>query len=383
MNKLDSGGTCLKCKKDAQNEHMECWLCKNRYHVIECEGEEPMVAPSFLKSRWPTISRKWPCITFTCHNCREEAHTKEDLIMSRRVTLVEEMALKTSKQLDDIMDILSAPKEITPTQGKSYAAAASSGEAPSLIIVEKPEENLTTAEKKKKMEELKKAAIQSKAAIKATYTNKSGKTVVLCNNEKSKEAMLPHVTKVFTSSKVITPSPKLPTVSIPFIEGNYAKEELIEAINNQNEGNGISLDDSNTKVIFISPMKDQGEDGLHQAVLRVSEEIREKLKDNGNRIFIGSTSCPVYDRFFVKRCNRCQAFHHYHKECRKNEVCAKCAGRHDTRKCTLSTDDYKCINCSTAGFEDIGHQASSFDCPAYVAEQERLKKSIHYYSKNS
>ena len=130
--------------------------------------------------------------------------------MSRRVTLVEEMALKTSKQLDDIMDILSTPKEITPTQGKSYAAAASSGEAPSLIIVEKPEENLTTAEKKKKMEELKKAAIQSKAAIKATYTNKSGKTVVLCNNEKSKEAMLPHVTKVFTSSKVITPSPKLP-----------------------------------------------------------------------------------------------------------------------------------------------------------------------------
>ena len=383
MNKLDSGGTCLKCKKDAQSENMECWLCKNQFHVIECEGEEPMVAPSFLKSQWPTIARKWPCITFTCHNCREDAHTKEDLIMSRRVTLVEEMALKTSKQLENIMDILSEPKEITPTQGKSYAAAAASSEAPSLIIVEKPEENVTTEENKRRMEELKKAAIESKAAIKRVHTNKSGKTVVVCNNEKAKEAMLPHVTKVFKSSKVITPPPKLPTVSIPFIDGNYEKDELIEAINNQNEGNGLLLDATNTQVIFISPMKDQSNDGLHQAVLRVSDEVREKLQTNGNRIFIGSRSCPVYDRFYVKRCNRCQGFHHFHKECKKNEVCAKCSERHDTRKCTLNSGNYKCINCSMAGFGDTAHMASAFDCPAYTAEQERLKKSIHYYSKNS
>ena len=382
MNKLDPGGVCQKCKKEAQNEHMECWLCRNRYHVIESEGEEPMVAPSFLKSQWPTIARKWPCITFTCHNCREDAKTKEDHIMSQRVTILEEMARKASKQLDDITGMLSEAKDVPLAQGKTYATAARN-EAPSLIIVEKPEENISQAEKKKKMDELKKAAIQSKAAIKSTYTNKAGKTVLVCSNEMSKDVMLPHVNKVFTSSKVITPSPKLPTVSIPFIEGNYEKEELIEALNNQNEGIGLSFDETNTQVIFISPMKDQGKDGLHQAVLRVSEEIREKLQSNGNRIFIGSTSCPVYDRFFVKRCNRCQSFHHYHKECKKSEVCAKCAGRHDTRSCTLSTGSYKCINCSTAGFEDVGHMASSFDCPAYIAEQERLKKSIHYYSKNS
>ena len=110
--------------------------------------------------------------------------------------------------------------------------------------------------------------------------------------------------------------------------------------------------------------------------------IRGQIKANGNRVFIGSTSCPVYDRFYVKCCNRCQGFHHYQKECKRNEVCGKCSELHDTRKCDKGQENYKCINCSISGFEEVNHCASSFDCPAYLAEQEKLKKSIHFYSKN-
>ena len=382
MNIVDNKGTCQKCKKDAQNEYMECWLCKNRYHVIECEGDN-MVQPSFLKSQWPTISRKWSCITFTCHGCREDANTKESQIMSQRLRQVEEMALDTSKKLNDITELLTAKKidNVPADCSKSYAGVASR-EAPSLIVIEKPEQETSDSDRKNKMNELKQAAIASKAAISKTYTSKSGKTVVVCNGEKSKDILLPHVNKLFDSSKVNTPKPKLPTISIPFIEGQYEKEELIRALRNQNEEMGLLIDEENTQVIFITPMKDQGNDGLHQAVLRVSEKIREKIKDNGNRIFIGSSSCPVYDRFFVKRCNRCQSFHHFHKECKKPEVCAYCAGAHDTRKCKNDTG-LKCINCSIAGLQDVGHSASSFDCPTYVAEQGKLKKSIHYYTKNS
>ena len=86
--------------------------------------------------------------------------------------------------------------------------------------------------------------------------------------------------------------------------------------------------------------------------------------------------------FFVKRCNNCQNFHHFHKECKKDPVCARCGQRHDTRRCTKDDGHYKCINCSVSGFEDTDHMASSFNCPAYIAEQDKLKKSIHYYTKN-
>ena len=155
------------------------------------------------------------------------------------------------------------------------------------------------------------------------------------------------------------------------------------SLKNQNEDNGLCFGADDAKVIFISPMKDQGNDGLHQAVLRVSEELREGIKANGNRIFLGSSSCPVYDRFFVKRCNRCQGFHHFHKDCKKNQICGNCAGKHDTRQCQEDNIIYKCINCSIGGFANTDHMASSYDCPAYIAEQDKLKKSIHYYSKNS
>lgn len=361
---------------------MECWICKQKFHVIECEGEDPMVQPSFLRNQWPTLNRKWACITFTCHNCREDVHTKQEHIMSQRVRLLEETAQDTSKKLNDLIDILGNKQNasIANSSGKSYAGVTQ--ETPTLIVIGKPENEVSHDVKKQKMEELKKAAIQSKVALKKTYTNRSGETVVVCNSEKSKETILPHVNKLFESRKIDTPKPKLPTISIPFIQGQYKKEDLMEAIKNQNEESGLLIDKGNAEVIFISPMKDQDNAGFHQAVLRVSEEVREKIKSNGNRIFIGSSSCPVYDRFFVKRCNRCQSFHHYHKECKKEEVCANCAERHDTRRCQ-NTGKFKCINCSIAGFENIDHCASSFQCPSYIAEQEKLKKSINYYSKNS
>ena len=79
------------------------------------------------------------------------------------------------------------------------------------------------------------------------------------------------------------------------------------------------FNEENTEVIFIAPMKDQ-EQERYQAVIRVSGTIRDRIKANGNRVFVGSTSCPVYDRFFIKRCNRCQEVHHFAKDCKKTEV---------------------------------------------------------------
>ena len=380
MNILDAKGNCKKCKKCAQQECMECWMCKHQYHVIDCDEEEPMVQASFFRNQWPTIARKWTCITFTCPNCKEDHNTKDQQIMSRRVTLIEEMALKTSQQLESITELLSEKKS-GQNQEKTYASVVSE-EAPSLIVIEKPEVEISKEEKKEKLDQLNKVARESKAMIKKTYTNKTGKTVVVCNSEQSKELILPHVNKLFSERKIKTPRQKLPTVSIPFIQGSYEKEELLFTLRDQNQDCGLLFDQENVEVIFISPMKNQDNQDLYQAVLRVSEDLRRKIDSNGNRVFIGSTSCPVYDRFYVKRCNNCQGYHHYQKECKRDAVCGKCAERHATRNCNEDPAVFKCINCSVAGIEDIGHCANSHECPTYINEQEKLKKTIHYYQKN-
>ena len=123
--------------------------------------------------------------------------------------------------------------------------------------------------------------------------------------------------------------------------------------------------------------------GLFQAVIRVSEDIRKRIKTNGNRLFIGESSCPVFDRFFVKRCAQCQGFHHYVKDdggCKKAQVCALCTGNHDTRTCRTDEEHYKCVNCFNANEDEFSHAAFSPDCACYIAEQDKIRKSINYYA---
>lgn len=386
MYTLDEHGICKHCKKDAQAEFMECWICQEKYHVIECDTE-PMIQPSFLRNQWGTMMKKWPCMTFTCPLCRENVKTKEEAIMSGRVRLLEETSLKSNKRLEDIMDLLNTLVTKPQEEGNlrdTYSNVLTK-DGPSLIVIDKPASNepLNEAESQAKMDEVKKAAIQSKVSVNRSYINKSGRTVFVCNNTKSKEALLPHVQKVFSTRKITTPKPKLPTITVPFIEDKYDNQDLLTALRNQNEEYGILFDADNTQVLFMAPMKDK--DRKFQAVLRVAEDVRERIKANGDRLFIGSSSCPVYDRFFVKRCNRCQGFHHFQKDydgCKRAAVCALCTGNHDTRGCHTDEHMYKCVNCEKSGQEDFMHAAHSLHCPSYIAEQTKLRKSINYYAKN-
>ena len=104
--------------------------------------------------------------------------------MSQRLSLMEEMYLKCSKQLDGITESLNMKdQESVNNNGKSYAAVAA--ESPSLIVIEKGDDEPSEQETKTKMEELKRAAIKSKANIKKAYTNKAGKTVVFCHAMKN------------------------------------------------------------------------------------------------------------------------------------------------------------------------------------------------------
>ena len=384
MNILEENGNCKHCKKNAQAECIECCLCNQKYHVVSCEGVEPMVRPSFLKSEWPNLYRNWPCLVFMCDGCREDLKTKENVMMSGRVRLLEENAVKANKQLEEIKDLLTTVVNNKDANGSGSSKPVLK-ETPTLIVVEKADEEQDEEETRAKWSEVAKAAIKSKVGVSKSFMNKSGQTVIQCNSERAKKILLPHVVKAFSDRRVNTPKPKLPTISVPFIVGKYGNEELLEVIRQQNEDSGILINRDNAQVLFTSPMRDR--EGLYQAVIRVSESIRDKIKDNDNRLSIGINSCPVFDRFFIKRCNVCQEFHHFQNDnggCKKAKVCALCTGNHDTRECHTDEEYYKCANCVKGGKDEFSHAAFSFECLSYIAEQEKLKRSINYYnSKNT
>jgi hypothetical protein len=233
------------------------------------------------------------------------------------------------------------------------------------------------------MNKIKVAAVESSAAVIKTYTNGVGDTVLVCQNEASKQKLLPRVNEVFKENKVSTPQSRLPTITILDIGSELTKDELFRIIKEQNKDSGINFTEDNFRILFIKTIKSHNQyPDTYQAVVRVSEDVRDALEVAHNRICLELQSCKVVDRLFVRRCNKCQNYKHYHRECTSDiNVCGKCGENHDTRNCRSPT--VKCINCSKNEYDDTAHETSWRKCPSYLKEQQKLRKTIPYYDQKN
>ena len=78
------------------------------------------------------------------------------------------------------------------------------------------------------------------------------------------------------------------------------------------------------------------------------------------------------------RCNNCQHFGHFAKECSTPEepVCGKCSENHRTDSCAKY--ERKCINCIRNGDEELDHSVTYHGCPAVMKQHEEKKaKSLN------
>ena len=167
------------------------------------------------------------------------------------------------------------------------------------------------------------------------------------------------------------------------------KEELRENIYRQNKYIAPFMDkpDSQLDVVFMKAPPA----GKHyyNIFIRVTPDIRLAIeKKSFNKIHIGANVFNVVDRFHVKRCNRCQGLGHYEDKCNPAtpRVCGFCAKDHQSKECpdrNQSHERHKCINCSGTGRDCQGHSAFWTNCPTYKEAQEKMKKTIPYYSNKS
>ena len=158
---------------------------------------------------------------------------------------------------------------------------------------------------------------------------------------------------------------------------------LLEKVKSQNAAKfaGIELDEHNFKVIFTrAQVKNPN---LFKAIVRVSEDVQNAIERSRNKLNIGLTSCPVYDDFFIRRCNKCQGLNHWKEDCPQSSpvICGKCSEDHETQSCT--SDVVKCANCAKHSYADTSHKTSYYKCRVYVEAQEKLKSTINYYRNNS
>jgi hypothetical protein len=160
-----------------------------------------------------------------------------------------------------------------------------------------------------------------------------------------------------------------------FLEKNSEIEELVLKCNEV------------FQIVFVNTGVESATVGI-----KVSPTIRNLLMKN-ERIYIGNTSCKVFDRFDIRQCFFCQQFGHLSANCHlklggKDQVCMFCSASHPTKDCSFKHDksNHRCVNCSHSDNHALKqachtHHSGSDLCPLIIAEKANIRKRTQY-SKN-
>jgi hypothetical protein len=122
--------------------------------------------------------------------------------------------------------------------------------------------------------------------------------------------------------------------------------------------------------------------GQTNTVIEVGPKTRRKLQQK--KLKIGWQICNTADYLVAMRCFKCSRFNHRHEDCKGEETCPLCAGRHKLRECTASSEQHKCINFITYNrynkSEKIGENHSSLDrnCPSMQAVLAKYRQNTDY-----
>ena len=182
----------------------------------------------------------------------------------------------------------------------------------------------------------------------------------------------------FTDVDVSEPKKMLPKMTLLDVPTLLPDEEIIPSIREKNPNITDLLDAGHTLSLVFSRVRD----GKRMAVLKMSPEIRNIISGTGNRVFLGLTSCRIFDRFWATQCRHCQKFGHTKDRCPTKSappVCCFCSGPHTSTDCP-DKSILKCINCSSGGgpADSCQHSASSLDCPIMISERSKVMENTDF-----
>ena len=437
---IKDNGICNTCETAASENHiLECRDCKNQFHGC-CDNNYPFCVKSFL-STYKSLRNKTN-FPFTCDHCvtrwenNEASSTKNQLaeVVKAVAALTEEVReLKGEKAFNNCHDhhhhsnnsnyrnndnsIDTDNKNIennshnnnnddinntnnTNNRNSNKNSSSNNNKCSPWL------DRNRTHEMKRKMkftvcikndgqpvDSAKVKDVITENGIQVTKANvnrNNGDLYVELPSEENREKLLPLLNEdVLPGSRVFKLKQKCPTISIRGVDEYTTEEEFIAKVKTQNENIKEKLDNgSEFSVVFTKRHeRTDNKNEEYQVVARVSEDVRAAIKANNDKIFIGFRSHHVTDRFYVKTCNNCHQFGHYHADCKHQPSCGYCSSpAHETTNCPAHIENdhtkYKCTNCEIKGKESTGHSSFWKKCPSYLEQQNKLMKNIPYYSKN-
>ena len=293
------------------------------------------------------------------------------------------------KQLEEIKKILmskSSTKEDSTTvtslskdnlwANKERLATVRAPEPKAKLIISKEADLERNAVTHKMIE---KVLVENEISLTESRQSKEGDLVLTCETIAARDELQ---NLVQTASRDITmsaPKTKQQSITIVGLPNDYSKDEAMRCIITQNafikQFSVLNKIEDHLNIHVIKPLRNTPT--VFQVFASVSPVLREGLKYHKDKIVIGLMSCKIYDRQQVMRCNNCQHFGHFAKNCPTPDepFCGKCSESHRTDSCTKY--ERKCINCVRSGNEDTNHSVLYHGCPSVVKQQELKSKSLN------
>ena len=218
--------------------------------------------------------------------------------------------------------------------------------------------------------------------VKSCRETSHGTLVVKFPHESAKEeaCALMRSSEDFNDILVSEPKKMLPKMTLLDIPPTLPDEDIIPGIKDKNPQIKALLDAGHTFTLVFC----RANAGKKMAVVKISPDIWSAIVQNGNRVFLGLTSCRAFDRFWATQCRHCQKFGHTKDRCpamNASPVCCFCAGSHLSTSCPDKTA-LKCVNCSSLGkpHDRCCHSASSLDCPVMNFERRKVMENTDFGS---
>ena len=389
-------GACRSCKSTSHTgECVQCFACECYFHAI-CENAtyDNKLASKTMITTFLAVSTK-NNFKFYCDTCLTNLEISNAESTSEKVATLEKKYISMETKLEEIKELLirkeekqtitkefnnNSPTIIWNNQDKLEAIKAPPSK--SVLIIKDCGDQNKRIQNRTIIED---TILKNKISVTKSYETKSGDLSVVCESQNTRDKLKNLVSSATDDDiKFITPQEKRSSVTIVGLTKEYKKEEIYEMLPRQNDyirtfslSNNI---EEHLLIYAIRPCKRNPQ--IFQIFATASPIFRQGLQLHNDRLTLGLTTCRVYDRYHIKRCNICQQFGHYAKECPTPDypTCSECSENHLTENCDSS--DQKCINCTRNKEDNKEHTATSFKCPSFIKQQNQLKTKLNSYHLN-
>ena len=385
---MEPDGKCTSCAQPALNsETITCCSCFGKFHAI-CSStgkQQGICNQSFLKLFLTSTTKsnfKWFCDT-----CLTEFEAKKVTTLEEKFTVLADQLTSLSREFQDVKQAISTNDKSTDDNSSKCCGKTTCGHGVSQPTpwgdenrVQKMKSSLVIKHKTGDSEKvptdlnkLRDIAVANNIPVSNVGVSKNGNTFIHCPSVEDRNKLQPLLSEQLITKDVVSLKEKQPHITILDITSTDDKDILLEQIRSQNPKIDALIESGEQFDILFT--KTQQSSQKVSAVAKVSCSIRDAIKANRNRVFIGINSCRVFDRFYVKRCNHCQQYGHFKDNCQYVVKCGYCGEGHSSETCGhKATEDFSklsCINCKRNGLAHNGHSAFWAKCPSYVIAQKK------------